>query len=263
MITNRCHKPVKVQKKVLMLASALSVLALSTLAWTPAQAKQRNNIIFSSDFESGNLNGWDREGCCQYSNTLTSYPTRVGKSAYRSFLKPADKERSELKLDPFPKNAERWVGVSVYFPRGGYRKEFTSVFQFHLKPDSGQDWTSPPFQMIMKNDQLILKRYGKATTGSNQTWNLGSVPYGQWTDFVFHIKSSSKNDGLLEAWVNGDQKVSYHGVTQLNRSKGHFVKMGVYVGIGQHPTADTEIDYDEFRIGDENATYEDVAPGDS
>lgn len=255
------NKTVMPRKKVLRLASALSAIALSLLTIAPVQAKLRSHIIFDSDFESGNLNNWDiHEGCCDYSHSLVSDPTRTGNFAYRSLLKPQDPERSEVQLDPFPKDAERWVGVSIYFPNEGDKINM-SVFQFHIKPDKGQKWTSPPFQLKIENQQLILKRYAKGTTGSkSQKWLLGPVVRGQWTDFVFHIKSSSTANGLFEAWVNGSQKVSYQGVTALNRSRGPFIKMGVYVGIGKHVAKDTPLYYDELRIGDENATYEDVAP---
>lgn len=252
-------------------SATISAIALSLLAVVPVQAQSRNNIIFSDDFESGSLNGWDiSEACCQHSHSLVSTPVRSGNSAYRSLLKKGDplykgSGRAEIQLENFPATSERWVGISIYFPPEG-DKSYTSIFQFHTKPGRGQKWTSPPFQLIMRDDQLSLKRYAKGTTGvgtKNETWNLGTVTRGKWMDFVFRIKNSSGEDGLFEAWLNGQQVVQYQGVTMLPGARGNFVKMGAYKGRGNPANTDTPIYYDQFRIGDENATYSDVVPGGS
>lgn len=251
-------------------SAALSAIALSILAVVPAQAQSRNNIIFSDDFESGSLNGWDiHEACCQHSHSIVTAPVRNGLYAYRSLLKKGDPltkynlaGRAEIQLDTFPQNSERWVGVSIYFPPEG-DKSYTSIFQFPTKPGRGQKWTSPPCQLIMRDDQLSIKRYAKGTTGvgtENETWNLGAVTRGKWMDFVFRIKNSSGGDGRFEAWLNGQQVVQYQGITMLTGARGNFVKLGIYKGRGNQANTDTPVYYDEFRIGDENATYQDVVP---
>ena len=244
-------------KKVLRIASVLSTTILLSSCLTSSVRAERKNIIFTETFEQGDLKQWGKEECC---HAVVTYPTRSGQHAYQSLLKPAGKARAELKLNSFPKNSERWVGVSVYFPQGG-DKGFVSFFQFHIRPDKGKSWTSPPFQVIMRGDSLSLRRYARGTAGSNQTWDLGPVTRGKWMDFVFHIKSSHTSNGLFEAWVNGVQKVNYSGATSLDYSHGPHVKMGVYVGIGNKASTETILYYDDLRIGDEKATYKDVAPG--
>lgn len=261
-------------KKILRVVIVLPIMfLLSGCLVSSVQAErqtERKNIIFTGDFESGTYAGWNtREGCCKHSHTIVTKPVRAGRYASRSLLKSSDPlikygdaGRAEIQLNSFPKNAERWVGVSIYFPVTG-DKEATSVFQFHLKPDKGQKWTSPPFQMYTKNEQIVMKRYGRATVGESQEWILGSVSRGQWTDFVFHIKSSSTPKGVFEVWVNGVQKVQYRGITMLPQYRGHFIKAGPYKGKGHQVTTDTIIYYDELRIGNQNAKYQDVAPSGS
>jgi hypothetical protein len=247
-------------KKVSKIATVLPSILLILSCSASSGRAERKNIIFTGDFESRNFAGWHtHEGCCKYSHTITSFPTRSGNLAYRSLLKPQDKARAEIQLDPFPKDSERWVGVSIYVPKEV--NEDASIFQFHIKPDKGQRWTPPPFQMSMNNNQITIKKSGKGTAdGKYQRWVLGPVTRGQWMDFVFRIKSSHRSTGLFEAWMNGVKKVNYQGATALNRSRGPFVKMGVYVGIGNRVKKDTALYYDEFRVGNENARYEDVAP---
>lgn len=244
--------------KVLRIASVLCATLLLSSCLTSSVRAERKNIIYSEDFERGIGKEWHREGCCNYSNAIVSSPVRSGNSSYRSQLKPKSNKaiRAEIGLDPFPKNAERWVGVSIFVPQEAH-KGHTSLFQFHIKPDKGRPWTSPPFQMTMNSsNRLQMKRYGNATNGSSQSWDLGPVNRGQWMDFVFHLKSSHTSKGLLEVWINGQLKLKYNGVTSLDYSHGPHVKMGVYAAKGE-----STVYYDSFRIGNEKATYQDVAPG--
>lgn len=246
--------------KGLMTLLILTATAASTSA-------QRQNLLFEDGFESGQLSSaWGREVSGSHSITIVSSPTRVGNFALRSRLRPEDDERAEVKLDrsvTWAYNAERWIGVSIYFPNDGSTNDDTSIFQMYARPTNGA-WPPPPFQLQMNNGRLRMTRYGLSTStptiDRNQHWDLGAVPRGAWVDFVFHLVGSTGSSGIFDVWVNGERKVNYRGATVAD-NRTWYNKMGVYVGLGNNASRDRSLYYDEYRVGNQNATCNDVAPG--
>jgi Polysaccharide lyase len=75
---------------------------------------------------------------------------------------------------------------------------------------------------------------------------------GKWTDFRFVIRFTPQENGLLQAWVNGNRVVDFHGVTAYpeNASTGYrspsvfYFKMGLYRDVMPQPMT---IYIDEYR----------------
>jgi len=68
-----------------------------------------------------------------------------------------------------------------------------------------------------KYEALIPDPYGAV---ANVTKNV-------WYDFVYHVKWSSKSDGLFDAWVNGKKVLTHRGPT-LYPGQGCYVKPSNY-----------------------------------
>lgn len=251
-------------KLVLKTTAALSLIAAIGYSLNflfPAQSK---NLILHEGFEGGNHKQLGaHEGCC---HAVVTTPTRAGRHSYRSTLGSPAKtdrpERAEIKLKPFPVDSERWVGISIFIPSGA-DKGSTSLFQFVRKPGGAVNRYAAAFQLESEKGQFKIIRRGAGSTGKrgdNQTWNLGAITYDKWTDIVFHYKGATTSNGLFEVWVNGARKMKYQGITEERRRQGPYLKLGIYVGIGNKIGKETSIFYDELRVGDEHASYKDVAP---
>jgi hypothetical protein len=63
-----------------------------------------------------------------------------------------------------------------------------------------------------------------------ESWSHG-IAYssgGSWTDVVVHVRFSKSSDGVLEAWVNGEQQADYAGELGYNDEKGPYFTFGSY-----------------------------------
>jgi hypothetical protein len=74
----------------------------------------------------------------------------------------------------------------------------------------------------------------------------------RWNDFVFRIRFTPRDEGLLQAWLNGRQVADYRGVTAYpeTRATGYaspsrfYFKMGLYRDLMAQPMT---IYLDEYR----------------
>lgn len=248
--------------KVLRIASVLGATFLLSSCLTSSVRAERNNVIMTNDFEQGNIAPLKLEGCCA---TVISNNVRSGSKALKVTLdsaKSSRTERAEMKLSTFPNRSDRWVGISVFIPKGS-SKQYQVLNQFVRMPGGGE-YYGATFQLIRKGDKLIVYRYRGATEngtpGGKQVWEIGPAIENQWLDFVYHYKASSSSTGVFEMWMNGSKKIDYKGPTADERGHGPYFKFGVYVGVGHKLNKPTSIYFDELRIGDERAAYQDVAP---
>jgi hypothetical protein len=272
MAYKECDRSVTFQKKlflhsafgakILRIASVLCATFLLSSCLTSSVRAERNNVITTSDFEQGNITPLKVEGCCA---TVVSNNVRAGSKAVKVTLdssKSSRTERAEMKLSTFPSSSERWVGISVFIPKGS-STQYQVLNQFARMPGSGE-YYGATFQLIRKGDKFVVHRYRGATENGTprgkQVWEIGPAIENQWLDFVYHYKASSSSTGIFEMWMNGSKKIDYKGPTADDRNQGPYFKFGVYVGVGHKIDKPTSIYFDELRVGDERATYQDVAP---
>lgn len=84
-------------------------------------------------------------------------------------------------------------------------------------------------------------------------------------DFVIHIKWSYKSDGFIQVYKDGKLVVDKAGPTSRNDQGGIFFNTGIYKPKFETQPGESDVDkrilyFDEIRIGNADARYEDVAP---
>jgi len=106
---------------------------------------------------------------------------------------------------------------------------------------------------------------GRYTFGADNYFDLGNA-IGSWTDWAIHVKFAyTAGDGFLQIWKNGVKIMDNTDPNCFNDDIGPYLLFGVYKWEWKSDyvtNTDERLYYfDEFRIGDAEATYEDVAPG--
>ncbi len=203
-----------------------------------------NSLIFADSFENKPFPDWSRDFCCEHSFQKVTYPVRDGKYAAKITLLRQDPlvengTRSELKrYDFFGMGTERWYGFSVYLD-DNYKIDANSqeiITQWHDLPDVflGETWRKPPLSLVTKNGNWFLsqnwdsKEVTKIGHENKNTTNLGRYEPEKWTDWVFHVKWSYKDDGLIEIWKNNKLILSKTGPNVYNDFFGPYFKIGLY-----------------------------------
>jgi hypothetical protein len=182
---------------------------------------------------------------------------------------------------------EYWVGFSLWVPAS-----FDTAVVF---PESSGGWNflagthahnpQPTYLYIalVPDNRLIIRSRTYAgdccapdigpnfweagpESATGTTHYSGSMPRGQWVDFVFNLVSDERprnagGIGKLHVWINGTKQVEYSGPIGY-KSRG--VESGYwYLGNYAHDenVHDRTYYYDEFRFGANGSSYSEVAPG--
>ena len=250
---------------------------MTTPLWAASLMSVKASTIFFTGFESGYSEWKDQQLCCEYSATVVSSPVKAGSKALKVTYKKTDytaqgSRRAELEGESVPAGSERWYGVSIYVPTSFTTTEGPFIItQFHDRPDEGEKSKIPALFLSTDGQNLSLgnrwdtRPITPPRDVQRQDWDLGSLPKGRWIDFVFHVKWSYQSDGILEVFQDGRMIVSKRGPNTYNDQRGPYMKIGMYASdIRSHPEEynfDEQVLYfDEVRIEDGSASYEDVAP---
>jgi len=242
---------------------ALLLLAVLCAAAVLAQQRLARDDAFVGDFEGGDLSQWDGASKVNTPNSsidVVEAPVRRGRYAIKVTLAPNDaspKDRAELVLHAPPGGSgpgdERYYGFSALIPvdfRTG-DENFFILAQWH-----GNDSDLPPLTVHYREGEVLLK--GNRQRGL--IWR-GGVEKGRWFDLVFHVKWSSGEDGLLEAWKDGEKIVALRGRTCNGEEAENFKGSDIFVKFGGYRGRDVDtvqtVYLDEYRIG---TSYEAVAP---
>jgi Polysaccharide lyase len=227
----------------------------------------RQNLIFEADFEgSAPFDDFSEElGCCSGSVTQSSEQARTGASSFRAVVTEADEQvsggyRAEVAPNGDFDTGERWYGWSMYFET----------------PEAGGSWLGSYGGTFAQWDpESATGASIVSLSGADGIWDLATNPSGSssveyngpghaitantWHDVVFHIDWAG---GLLELWLDGEPELTLTGL-DFASGPGQFMRFGMSRwgnGPGGAPEDTWVIFYDDLRIGDENATYQDVAP---
>jgi len=198
-----------------------------------------------------------------------NHPVRYGKTAERFEVRPGDcsrqhdkswddcttdRERSELALVNSPPNPpnkncaapnsdgcqrqgdEYWYRWSIYIP-GGHQNIFHTKLvygqfhQFRIKPIG----SCPPAFMFQEYGGGYWLNIQPVIMGYDDDYRLLEVDefVGKWNEIVVHARWSGGKDGWFSVWVNGDQKVDYHGKTlgcdgAAGEDIASYFKYGIY-----------------------------------
>lgn len=222
-------------------------------------------VMFESGFEAGDLAGFSAEGCC---NSIVDLPVRVGKRAIKFESAPgARRAEVKTKTDDGKTGEERWFSFSVWLPRAWLTDPKAAIVtQWHERPDPCEDWRSPPLAMAYVGGKVRLTRKWDANpcstspTGQGQkVFYLEPMAVERWTDWVFHVKWSHRDDGLIEVWRDGRKVVTETGPNTYNDTRSNYLKIGMYNYQGS--TTTRVVYYDEIKVGGPRSTYDEMAPG--
>ncbi|HEY0093847.1 MAG TPA: polysaccharide lyase, partial [Archangium sp.] len=91
--------------------------------------------------------------------------------------------------------------------------------QWHHSGDNG----SPPVEFYVNGETIYLR-----VNGTTVVWSTPLVR-GQWQDFVFHVKWSSKSGvGFVELYLNGQLVLPKRSAATLYSGQTNYLKVGLY-----------------------------------
>ncbi|WP_069660913.1 polysaccharide lyase [Arcticibacter eurypsychrophilus] len=239
---------------------------------------KRSHILFDCDFEELDcLTMWNnQEKAFKYSILKSDSITKTGKFSVRMELNKTAPtvtcyQRAELTLKPeLQAKNERWYGLSVFFSKHYIPdNQGESILQWVGSPDFdlGENFRAATISCQSRNGNLYLivqwaKGLVNIKSDGKKEIDLGAYTPNSWNDLVFHIKSTWEEDGLIEVWKNKVLVATYKGPNCTNDKKGSYMKLGLWKDFWSlNITSQKTIFYDEIRIGDDQASYYDVAPG--
>lgn len=216
-------------------------------------------------FGTGLLNYWnglDRASTVYSFKRITNFG-RTGTSCTRVELRNTDADvagskRAEARRasNDEPTLAARWYGMS-YYPENWIKD---------TSPEAVTQWQSkkgisPPLAIWSNNGYWELVVFGTIHR------KIAPIETDKWTDIVVHVKWATGSTGLVEVWKDGVKMVTYSGQNSYIGYPGNYMKCGIYKWPWAHLdkyksiTTKRVIYFDEIRIGNELATYNDVKPG--
>lgn len=199
--------------------------------------------------------------CCSYSITEVPSPDGNDGKVIKYDLRSTDpivssSKRAEVQTKTnSAQESEAWYGFQFWLEKYDTDAGAESIWQFH-----DQDGTTPPLSIQIQNGRMRIMR---SFTSGNLPVDIGPVVTGQWVSFVFHVKWTTSENGLVEYWVNGAKQKNIVGRT--NSAGGSYEKDGInkwsWAPGGGSSTATQRIYYlGNYRQGNSKATYKDVAP---
>lgn len=273
----------------------IALFGLAVMSQSMANASEAS-LMFSGDFESGDLTGWEvvRDNVPE----VQSKKSRAGGFALKSTLKffigegasPLLRERVEVraKAPATRVGGEYWYGFSIYLPGAAdgadnyVADRYWEIVAQWWAPhdDPSESGRNPPLSLKTSANRIgghwyIDGKYGAKAISPDPDgtflMDLGPYETGKWTDWVFRVKWSYLDDGILEVWKDGKQVLSrINSPIGYNDQAGPFFKMGIYKGQWKlEPEDGSTLDavdhrviyHDEFRMADERGSYAAVAPG--
>jgi hypothetical protein len=196
-----------------------------------------------------------------YGITSSSTQFYNGAKSVRFELRDTDPEansgtRAELSF-PDATKLNRWYAYALYAPGTRYKIDADDevITQWHQGGGA-----TPALCLRVKNDRLYLRVRG--------TWiDLGVFEKDKWRAYVIHVKHSSGSDGLIELWRDGVKIVHRTGANMYAVTGDYHnpkLKLGIYKsewnGSGTTQTTQRVLYFDDIKMGNEYATYNDMTP---
>jgi hypothetical protein len=215
-----------------------------------------NALLFSGNFESGDLDDWKFSG--NSTTQIVNEPVRSGDYAVAMVVSPEDEVpyRSELvvnsKNGEFIEHEEYWISLSFFIEDwGAVAPSWATIFQIHGRPHqladgSGPDWSCEvgknPISISTKGTELALNVVvnpdqtqlpGKAAIAT-EVWSE-KMELGVWQDWTFRYRSSAEADGIIEAWKDGKKVYEQYGANRYFLDNCNepatpvtYLKVGIY-----------------------------------
>ena len=220
-------------------------------------------------FESAELDSrWSKHRMVPGSFRTQSEIVRVGRSAAEITVRSRDR-REEASDDGSATERDELMEAWWLFGHTGraYRYSFSLYLpaDFPIVPQrlvlaqwkQVCEWTrcrpqNPVLAIRYQNGELTVTRQDE--TGKSILYSTTQEIRGRWLDFRFDTRFSRFGDGdqpgYIDAWLNGEQILSYQGATLYQLQRGYpahgyiYFKMGLYRDELQQPMT---IYLDEYR----------------
>lgn len=238
------------------------------LLFESTMEKITNWTIFNLPVDKGTA--WTNAQTCCALNSLNSAPiARAGSKAAMFTLHKSDplvsgSLRSEITgPEESTFGTTRWYAFSIYLPNG-FTPDNTAllVAQWH----SSSFNTVPPLKLIIENSgwSIVNTSTGNGNSVGDSYHGIGAYTTGVWTDFVIRVVWNNTS-GQLQVWKNGTSVFSSSNI-KTSYTGGTYFKTGIYgygwgAGQGSANPPPYILYIDEWREGNENATYNDMKPG--
>jgi len=197
-------------------------------------------VVFREDFDDGTFGSLYLETCCTHSATVVDGVARIELRNTDPIVNSG--QRAEITVPHQTGLAggageERWFSWSVRPPSTWVIDTAFQVvtWQLHNFPDVGEPWRPPALQIEIQGAQWQFwvrsdsNRITQGTYTNDMIWT-GRVDFGQWTDWVVHVKFAYDNTGVLEVWKNGEKVIDYRGPNAYNdEGQRYFEKAGLYI----------------------------------
>jgi hypothetical protein len=220
------------------------------------------NLIYHETADLSSLSTYPKlHVATSYGVTTSGIQFFNGTKSVRFELRDTDPEvqsgtRAELSF-PDATNMHRWYSYALYIPSAQYKIDSDDdvITQWHQGGGA-----TPALCLRVKNDHLYIRILG--------TWNdLGLFAKDKWVSYVLHVKHSASSDGLIELWINGQKVFTKTGANAYPVGSTYHMpnmKLGIYKsdwnGSGTTSTNLRVLYFDDIKIGNEYATYNDMAP---
>lgn len=246
--------------------------AISSDAYVTSVDGSRSNLLVEERFEPTMGSAFKKQIYTSHAFGETTAITRSGNKAARFELRSSDPQvRSEIWRGS-ETSRERWYSVPVYLPSAYWQTDAVTggwdiITQLHATDDNSTEiGRTPPISLAVIKGQLKLAVWWatratstNATRSGGTTFDLGPLEKDKWLDMVYHIKFSYLSDGIIEVWKNGVKVVDYRGPNCYNDVQLPRLHLGIYKR-NWHGVSKRVTYVDDIRVGDGNATYNDVAP---
>ncbi|WP_205509539.1 polysaccharide lyase [Longitalea arenae] len=223
-----------------------------------------SNLLWTDDIDGSTYfsNHVSVQKSTSYGITSATTHCYQGLRSARFELRSSDPEtnggtRAEISFFPFSASLNRWYAYALYAPsdKFKYDDEDDVITQWH---QGGGE--TPALCLRVKEDRLYIRILGK--------WNdIGPFVKDRWRSFVIHVKHSAYSDGLIELWCDGTKVMHYVGANMYKVGDDFDVpnmKFGIYKstwnGSGTSSTSTRVLYYDDIKLGNQYATYEDMVP---
>jgi hypothetical protein len=229
----------------------------------PVSTRSLGNLLWADNLE-GLLSyfiGPSVQTSTSYGITRVTSPIFQGTKSARFELRASDREtnggtRAEISFQPAT-NLNRWYSFALYAPAEQFKwdDEDDCLIQFHQG-----DGETPALCLRVREDRVYIRILG--------VWNdLGVFEKDKWQAYVMHIKHSTGSTGLIELWRNGVKLMNRTGANMTSVDDDEHnpsLKLGIYKsawnGSSTTETSTRVVYYDDIKIGNEYATYEDMVP---
>jgi|GEM_PF-1165995 len=222
------------------------------------------NIIFEETFEGEEpfYAYVHKQFPKSHSFNVSTNPVHRGVKSGRFELRKGDPSitdigvRTEVLFSQI-ENPETWYSFSIFLPSNGYARDSDDeILSQWLQSGMG----SPSISLRTLNDRFIYRF--RSNSGVITSHDLSPATKDSWNRFVFHIIHSSGSNGLVEIWRNGIKILQKSGPNMYTGNLPRW-KLGIYKPTWENRSTETQIRiafFDNIRIGNENATYEEMNP---